>query len=34
MIIELWMRTTEMGDEDKKVEEDTSRYEQSGVQLA
>jgi hypothetical protein len=31
MMIELWMGKREMGDEDEKDVEDTSRYENSGV---
>jgi len=34
MMVELWMRKREMGDEDENDVEDTSRYENSGVQLA
>jgi len=31
MIVELWMRKSEMGDEDGNDVEDTSGYENSGV---
>jgi len=34
MMIELWTRKGEMRDEDENDVEDTSGYEQSGVQLA
>jgi len=34
MMIELWMRKREMGDEDVNDVEDTSGYEKSGVLLA
>jgi len=34
MIVELWMRKREMGDEDENDVEDTRRYEKSGVRLA
>jgi len=34
MMVELWMRKREMGDEDEKEVEDTSGYEKSGVQPA
>jgi len=34
MIVELWMRKREMGDEDENNMEDTSGYEKSGVRLA
>jgi len=34
MIIELWTRKREMGDEDENDMENTSGYEKSGVQLA
>ena len=34
MIVELWTRKREMGDEDENDVEDTSGYEKSGVQLA
>jgi len=34
MMVEMWMRKREMGDEDENDVEDTSRYEKSGVPLA
>jgi len=34
MMIELWTRKREMGDEDENDMEDTSVYETSGVRLA
>jgi hypothetical protein len=34
MMVELWTRKTEMGDEDENDMEDTSGYEKSGVRLA
>jgi hypothetical protein len=34
MMLELWMRKKEMGDEDGHNVKDTSGYEKSGVQLA
>jgi len=34
MMVELWMRKREMGDEDEHDMEDTSAYENSGVPLA
>jgi len=34
MIVELWTRKREMGDEDENDMENTSGYEQSGVYLA
>jgi len=34
MMVELWMRKREMGDEDEYDMEDTSEYEKSGVRLA
>jgi len=34
MMVELWTRKREMGDEDENVVEDTSGYEKSGVRLA
>jgi len=34
MMVELWMRKREMGDEDEKDMEDMSGYEKSGVRLA
>jgi len=34
MMVELWTRKREMGDEDENYMEDTSGYEKSGVQLA
>ena len=34
MIVELWTRKREIGDEDENVVEDTSGYEKSRVQLA
>jgi len=34
MMVELWTRKREMGDEDENDIEDTSGYEKSGVQLA
>jgi len=34
MMIELWTRKREMGDEDENDVVDTSRYEKSGVLLA
>ena len=34
MIVELWTRKREMGDDDKNNVQDTSRYEKSGVQLS
>jgi len=34
MMVELWMRKREMGDEDEHDMEDTSGYEISGVRLA
>jgi len=34
MLVELWTRKTEMGDEDEYYVEDTSGYEKSGVRLA
>jgi len=34
MMVEMWMRNREMGDEDENDVEDMSGYEQSGVQLA
>jgi len=34
MMVELWTRKREMGDEDENDKEDTSGYEKSGVQLA
>ena len=34
MMIELWTRRREMGDEDENDMEDTSGYEKPGVQLA
>jgi hypothetical protein len=33
MMLELWMRKREMGDEDENNVEDTSRYEKSGIRL-
>jgi hypothetical protein len=34
MMVELWTRRREMGDEDENNMEDTSGYDKSGVQLA
>jgi hypothetical protein len=34
MMVELWTRKWEMGDEDENDIEDTSSYEESGIQLA
>jgi len=34
MMVELWTRKREMGDEDENDMEDTREYEKSGVQLA
>jgi len=34
MMVEMWMRTREIGDEDENEVEDTSGYETSGVRLA
>jgi len=34
MMVELWTRKREMGDEDENDMEDTSGYEKSGVRLA
>jgi len=34
MMVELWTRNREMGDEDENDMEDTSGYEKSGVRLA
>jgi hypothetical protein len=34
MMVELWTRKREMGDEDENHVEDISRYDKSGVQLA
>jgi len=34
MMVELWTRKREMGDEDENNMENTSGYEKSGVQLA
>jgi len=34
MMLELWMRKREMGDQDENDVEDKSGYEKSGVQLA
>jgi len=34
MMVELWTRRIEMGNEDENDMEDTSGYEKSGVQLA
>jgi len=34
MIVELWTQKREMGDEDENDVEDTSGYEESGVQTA
>jgi len=34
MMLELWMRKSEMGDKDENVVEDTSGYEKSGVRHA
>jgi len=34
MMVELWTRKREMGDEDENDLEDKSGYEESGVQLA
>jgi len=34
MMVELWTRKREMGDEDENDVEDTSGYDKSGVQLA
>jgi len=34
MMVEMWMRKRDMGDEDENDVEDSSGYEQSGVQLA
>jgi len=34
MMVELWMRRREMGNEDENDMEDTSGYEKSGVRLA
>jgi len=34
MMVELWSRKREMGDEDENDMEDTSGYEKSGVKLA
>jgi len=34
MMVELWTRKREMGDEDENDVEDTSGYEKSGVRLA
>jgi len=34
MMVELWTRKREKGDEDENDMEDTSRYEKSGVRLA
>jgi len=34
MMVELWTRNREMGDEDEKDVEDMSGYEKSGVRLA
>jgi len=34
MMVEMWMKKREMGDEDENNVEDTSRYEKSGVRLA
>ena len=34
MMVEMWMRKREMGDEDENDVEDTSGYEKSGVRLA
>jgi hypothetical protein len=34
MMVELWMRKREMGDEDENDMEDTSGYEISGVRLS
>jgi hypothetical protein len=34
MMVELWMRKREMGDEDENNMEDMSGYEKSGVRLA
>jgi len=34
MMMELWTKKREMGDDDENDVEDTSRYEISGVQLA
>jgi len=33
MLVELWMTTTEIGDEDENKVEDMTRYEKSGVRL-
>jgi hypothetical protein len=33
MIVEMWMRKREIGDEDENDVEDTSGYEKSGVRL-
>jgi hypothetical protein len=34
MLLEMWTRKREMGDEDENDVEDTSRYEKSGVRHA
>jgi len=34
MMVELWTRKREMGDENENDMQDTSRYEKSGVRLA
>ena len=34
MMVELWMRKREMGEEDENDVEDTSAYEKSGARLA
>ena len=34
MMVEMWIRKREMGDEDENDVEDTSGYEKSGVRLA
>jgi len=34
MMVDLWMRKREMGDEDENDVEDTSRYEKSAILLA
>jgi hypothetical protein len=34
MIVELWMRKIDLGDDHEKDVEDTSRYEDSGIQVA